>query len=74
MTDKQWGNLRTLEKIAPKVADGGFDFAKLPQVLSNRANSNTGARNAFQYGVGDQTLPDLARLAPLLGARPWQRE
>jgi hypothetical protein len=70
LTDKQWGNMRTLEQIAPKTADGGFDFSRLPQVLSNRSNANSTNRTAFQYGVGDQTLPDLARLAPIINAGP----
>lgn len=70
LTDKQWGNMRSLEQIAPKDASGDFDFNKLPSVLAGRAKANTSNRNALLYGSGDQTLPDLAKIAPLIGRGP----
>lgn len=60
--DKQWANMRTLEKLAPKDSSGQIDMKKLASVLSSTQRSNAANRNAFVYGSGDQTLPDLARI------------
>jgi hypothetical protein len=62
LVDKQWANMRTLEKLAPTDANGDFDFHKLAPLLANRNNANAANRAAMIYGQGDQTLPDLARI------------
>ena len=77
--DKEWGNLRTLENLAPRDASGDVDFAKLASVLNQKAASNIYNRDAFIYGRHDQTLPELARIgtqflqrgAPPTNMKPW---
>ena len=78
LTDKQWGNMRTLERIAPKDASGTPDFSALARVLNQKDASNLYNRDAFVYGKYDQTLPDLARIGTTFlgkGAAPtsWKR-
>jgi hypothetical protein len=60
--DKQWGNMRTLENLAPKDASGDLDFGKLASVLMGKSAGNVYNRNAMIYGTGDQTLPEIARV------------
>lgn len=62
-SDKEWGNMRTLENLAPKDASGDVDFKKLANVLTKKDANSVYNRNAFVYGSGDQELPDLARVA-----------
>jgi len=60
--DKEWGNMRTLENLAPKDASGDVDFSALAKVMNRRDANNIYNRSAFVYGRGDQTLPDIARI------------
>ena len=62
LADKQWGNMRTLENLAPKDASGDLDFGKLASVLMGKSADNVYNRNAMIYGTGDQTLPEIARV------------
>lgn len=64
LTDKQWGNMRTLEGIAPSDASGDWNFPALARSLSSKATSNSSGRAAFVQGQGqgDQELPDIARI------------
>lgn len=62
LTDKQWGNMRVLEGIAPKDAGGDWNFPDLARVMSARGQKNATNRNAFVYGQGDQELPDIAKI------------
>jgi len=79
LADKQWANMRTLEKIAPKDASGDFDFTKLAPLLAQRNAENAANRMGYLYGQGDQTLPDLARIGTQFLARgpeagpAWQK-
>jgi len=66
-TDRQWANLKTLEKIAPVTPGGDFDFNALARQVTSKQVGNTAQRNAFLYSQGDQTLPDLARIGQMLG-------
>lgn len=75
MTDKQYGNMRTLEKLAPKDANGSADFTRLASVMNRGGAGNLTNRNAMIYGQGDQTLPELARIGTTFlgrGAAPTQ--
>lgn len=60
---KQWQALKSIERAAaPVSADavaGNISPAKLAQAVTN------GNRQGMTYGVGDQTLPDLARIGQL---------
>lgn len=60
LTDRQWANLKTLENIAPKTADGDFDFNKLSTVLRGKARANSSNRNASIYGTGNTDVSELA--------------
>lgn len=77
LTDKQYGNMKTLEKIAPKDAHGDADFTSLANVLTREGSSNLYPRNAFIYGQGDQTLPEVAKIGTTFLGRgeppsPWR--
>lgn len=77
LTDKQYGNMKTLEAIAPKTAEGDADFTKLASVLTRGGADNIYPRNSFVYGDGDQTLPELARIGTTFMGRglppsPWR--
>lgn len=75
LTDKQYGNMRTLEKLAPKDANGSADFTRLASVMNRGGAGNLTNRNAMVYGQGDQTLPELARIGTTFlgrGAAPTQ--
>lgn len=77
LADKQWSNMRTLEKIAPTDARGDFDFRRLAPLLSSRAAANAANREAFIYGKGDQNLADLGRVGKQFldrGPEPWGSE
>ncbi len=78
LTDKQYGNMRTLEKLAPKDATGAADFTRLAAVMQRGGPGNLTNRNAMIYGEGDQTLPELAKIGTTFlgrGAAPtaWGR-
>lgn len=62
LTDRQWANMKDLEKIAPKGAGDDFDFNALSRKLNSNARGNSSRKNAMVYGTGDQELPDLARV------------
>jgi len=79
LADKQWGNMRTLERLAPADASGDVDFNKLAKVLTQKDANNVYNRDAFTYGTHDQTLPDVARIGtqflgrglPPTHLKPW---
>lgn len=74
LADRQWANMRTLEKIAPTDARGDFDFHRLAPLLASRASTNAANRNAFVYGQGDQGLADIGRIGKQFldrGPEPW---
>ena len=78
LTDKQYGNMRTLEKLAPKDATGAADFTRLATLMQRGGPGNLTNRNAMIYGEGDQTLPELAKIGTTFlgrGAAPtaWGR-
>ena len=52
---QQWGNMRKIEGTIDKDGLGQISAAKLAGVMGQKAN-----RNASIYGMGDQTLVDLA--------------
>lgn len=70
LTDKQWGNMRTLENIAPKDASGDADFGSLARVMLGKSNSNVYNRNAMIYGppTGND-LVTLARIGTEFGGK-----
>jgi hypothetical protein len=62
LNDKQWGNMRVFEDIAPKNAGDDFDFNGLSRVMTARGQKNAANRHAYHYGLGDQTLPDIGKI------------
>lgn len=82
LTDKQYGNMKTLENLAPKDASGDVDFNKLAGVLTGKSANNIYNRNSFIYGDHDQTLPELARIGteflgrglPPTHLKPWVKK
>lgn len=54
-TNKEWRNMSMLDAIAPRDVNGAIDPRQLANLLSRKD------KNAFVYGKGDQTLPNLAK-------------
>lgn len=63
LTDRQWGNMRTLENIAPKDVSGDADFSSLARVMQGKSLNNLYNRNAMIYG--DPTSNELVELAKI---------
>lgn len=68
--DREWGNMRTLENIAPRDASGTADFKSLARTMHGKGVGNVYNRNAAIYGnpTGND-LVDLGKAGVQFGGR-----
>lgn len=70
LTDKQYGNMKTLSNATPKDASGDVDFKRLADVMMGKQQNNIYNRNAMIYGApASNDLVDLAKIGVQFGGR-----
>ena len=70
LTDRQYGNMKTLAEVAPKDASGDADFGRLASTMLGKGRDNLYNRNAMIYGPpATNDLVDLAKIGTTFAGR-----